>query len=203
MAGRAKGALWYTVFLAGALPFLGLVGVASFGSLGADPAKTLTHQTGTWAMNFLLLCLAMSPFSTYLKMPKLVSYRRQLGLWCYFYVCLHFLVFLALLIEFNPANMAKELVERPYITVGFGGFLLLTIMAITSIPRLIRAMGARRWRRLHKVVFAVVVLACIHFIWLSRSSLLEATVYSLLFGVLIGMRLYYYRERLQRQAATA
>ena len=200
MAGRAKGILWYAVFTAGALPFLGLVVATLLGNLGADPVKTLAHQTGTWAINFLLLCLSMSPLSTYLKMPMLVSYRRQLGLWSYFYVVLHFIVFQALFIEFNPANLVKELVERPYITVGFAGFLLLTIMAITSIPRLIRKMGARRWRRLHKIVFAVVVFACVHFIWLSRSDLSEASIYSVLFAFLIAMRLYYYRQRLQRAA---
>ena len=200
MAIASRNIVWYSVFLSCSAPLVGLVLGAFFGGLGADPIKTLSHETGIWALNFLLLCLCMRPFSLYLKYPLLVRYRRQLGLWCYFYVCLHVLVFVAFLIEFNIANMEKELIERPYITVGFLGWLLLTVMAVTSIPRLIRFMGARQWRRLHKIVFVVVVSACIHFIWLSRSDLFEAFVYSLLFSFLIGMRLYYDVFLLRKQA---
>ncbi|MBC6497536.1 MAG: sulfoxide reductase heme-binding subunit YedZ [Alphaproteobacteria bacterium GM7ARS4] len=192
MAARAKGFLWHGVFWGCSMPAVILLMNIFTGNLGADPAKTLSLETGIWALNFLLLCLCMSPFSKYLRMPRLVSYRRQLGLWCYFYVCLHVLVFVSLLIEFNIANLGKELAERPYILVGFMGWVGLSIMAVTSLPRLIRWMGAKNWRRLHKIVFAVVVFACVHYLWLSRSDIFSALLYSLLFLGLIGMRLYYF-----------
>lgn len=182
------------VWLLSLLPALALVWRAQAGLLGADPVKEALLETGIWALNFLVLCLFMSPLARYLHMPSLVRYRRQLGLWCFFYSCLHLFIFNVFLLDMDLSRLGKELTERPYIVFGFMAMLLLMVMAVTSIPSLIKKMGARKWRKLHKVIFAVSFLVFLHFLILSRSDIAEPLLYGSVLLFLAGWRIHHARE---------
>lgn len=192
----------FYVFIASSLPFVFLLYNGVTGQLGADPVKTMTLESGIWAFNFLILCLMMSPMARYLNMPRLVRLRRQLGLWCYFYACVHVTVFFVFLLDMDISRLNKEVTERPYIIMGFGAWVWLSVMAVTTIPRLIKKMGGKNWRRLHKVIFLVAFLSFVHFLILSRSDIAAPLGYGAVVLALVAARVYYardwWRERLSR-----
>src|SRR5512143_597815 len=134
--------------------FLGLQPLAAlfWQGLGANPVETLTHHTGTWGLRFLLLTLAVTPLRRLLGWNWLLRYRRMLGLFAFFYALLHFTTYLMFDQFFDPAAIARDVLKRPYITVGFLAFVLLIPLAVTSTNKMIRRLGARRWQRLHRLV---------------------------------------------------
>lgn len=156
--------------------------------LGPDPAKTIVLFTGSWALNFLLLTLSVSPLRQWLKRPQLVRYRRMLGLFCFFYATLHALCVATYIIGWQWEIFTEELRERPYMLVGFAAWLTLLPLALTSNRFSIKKLG-RRWASLHKLVYLSIVLAVIHLIWLIRSSYLEAVLYTLAALFLLYWRL--------------
>lgn len=179
------------------LPLAALVQGVLEDSLGADPVAALTHATGEWALRLLLLGLALTPLRRLTGQAWLIRFRRLVGLYAFFYACLHLTVFLVLDLGGFWTQIFEDIVKRPYITVGFAAWLLLVPLALTSTRGWMRRLG-RRWTQLHQLVYAVAVLAVLHFLWLVKSDLREPLVYAVILAGLLGARLWW---RLRRRAA--
>lgn len=158
------------------LPLLWLYWAVPQGLLGADPVKELIHYLGMGALRLLLLTLCVSPLAKALKFALLVRLRRPLGLWCFVWAALHFTVWLSLDLGFDWKLIGEELVTRTYIVLGFVALLLLLALAVTSIPRILRSMG-RSWKKLHRTIYLIAVLTCIHFWWSVKSGWIEPAIY--------------------------
>ena len=156
--------------------------------LGPDPAQFLSLETGEWAIRLLILSLAITPLRYLLNWPYAFRFRRMIGLFAYFYVCMHLLVFLMFLLQWEWGAIGREIAERPFITIGFGGFVLLTLLALTSFNAAQRKLG-RNWKRLHRLTYAVSILGVMHVIWIVRSSYFDAVLYGALVLLLLGYRL--------------
>jgi sulfoxide reductase heme-binding subunit YedZ len=184
------------VFVASLLPFAWLAYAAVTGNLGANPAEYLLRSTGDWTLRFLCLTLAVTPLRMIAGLPTLQRLRRMLGLFTYFYAVLHFLAYAWFDQAFDPGEIAKDIAKRPFILVGFAGFVLLTPLAATSFNRAVKALGAKRWQALHRLVYAIPLLGLLHFFWMrsAKNDFAEVAVYAAIVVVLFGWRL---RERLR------
>ena len=168
--------------------------------LGANPAEALIRATGDWSLRFLCLALAVSPLRVLTGTPALARFRRMLGLFVYFYVSLHLLSYSGFDMGFELADIGKDIAKRPFILVGFSAFLLLTPLALTSFNRAIKALGAKRWQLLHKLVYAVAGLAVLHFFWMraGKNNFAEVLVYAALLAGLLGWRLHQFIKKNRR-----
>jgi len=191
------------VFTACLLP-LAWLACGAFGwlgaSLGADPVKELEHECGKTALNLLLLTLAVTPVRELTGQPQLLRLRRMLGLFVFFYVLLHFTIYLVLDLELNFATLGTDIAKRPYITIGFTALLLLIPLAVTSTNAMMRRLG-RRWQRLHRLVYVIAVLGVWHFYWQVKRDVREPLIYAGILGVLLGYRVV--RARMRRRNAAA
>ncbi|MES2972995.1 MAG: protein-methionine-sulfoxide reductase heme-binding subunit MsrQ [Pseudomonadota bacterium] len=162
--------------------------------LGANPAEYLIRATGDWTLRFLCLVLAVTPLRTITNTPPLARFRRMLGLFVYFYVVLHLVSYSWFDMGFDIPEIAKDIAKRPFILVGFAAFVLLTPLAATSFNRAIKALGAKRWQRLHKLVYVIAGLGILHFFWMrsGKNDFGEVAVYAAILGVLLGWRLWRY-----------
>jgi len=158
-------------------------------ALGADPVKALTHGTGLWALRFLLLCLAMTPLRRATGWSGFIRYRRMLGLFAFFYACLHLTVYLVLDLGAYWADLLTDIQKRPYMTVGFLAWLILLPLAVTSTKGMMRRLG-RHWQTLHRFVYVAAILAILHFVWLVKADLREPAIYVFVLAVLFGARLW-------------
>jgi sulfoxide reductase heme-binding subunit YedZ len=164
--------------------------------LGANPAETIEHVTGDWTMHFLLLTLAVSPLRRLSGLGWLIRYRRMLGLFVFFYGVLHLSSYLAFDMVFDPAAIARDIVKRPFITVGFGALMLMLPLAITSTRGWVLRLGGPRWASLHRLVYAVLVLGVLHYWWLVKRDLTWPIIYAALAALLLGWRVWMrYRPR--------
>ena len=177
------------IFTIAALPFCYLVWGAFNDALGANPAEYLIRSTGEWALRFLCFTLAITPLRVIAGLPELLRIRRMLGLFVYFYACLHLLSYSWLDMGFEWIDIAADIAKRPFILVGFTAFVLLTPLAATSFNRAIRSLGARRWQMLHRVVYGIAILAVLHFYWMraGKSNFAEVIVYG---GILAALLLW-------------
>ena len=178
------------VFVASLIPFAWLL-CGAFGwfgvSLGADPVKKLEHECGTWALNFLLITLAVTPLRQLTGLTHLPRLRRMLGLFAFFYVVLHFTVYLTLDLEFNFRTLFADIAKRPYITIGFAALLLLIPLAVTSTNKMMRRLG-KRWQKLHRLIYVIAVLGVWHFYWQVKRDIREPLIYAGILAVLLGYR---------------
>lgn len=179
------------VFGLGLLPFVWLFLAAAMDWLGANPAEALERSTGAWALRMLCLVLLVTPLRTVAKLPALARFRRMVGLYVYFYACLHALAYAWFDMGFDVSDIGQDIFKRPFILVGFTALVLLTPLALTSFNRAIRVLGAKRWQLLHRLVYPVAVLAVIHFFWIrtGKNKFTEVAVYGAILGVLLGWRL--------------
>lgn len=158
--------------------------------LGANPIETLNRYTGDWVLRFLMITLAVTPLRKLTGWNALLRYRRMLGLFAFFYVCLHFLSYAWLDQYFVLADIFRDVAKRPYITVGFASFLMLVPLAVTSTNAMIRRLGAKRWQQLHRLVYLVGIGGVVHFLWLVKSDIREPLVYAGILTLLLGFRVW-------------
>jgi sulfoxide reductase heme-binding subunit YedZ len=170
--------------------------------LSANPQEALIRATGDWALRFLVVVLAVTPLRVLARLPGLARFRRMFGLFMYFYALLHFLSYSGFDMGFDAADIVQDIVKRPFILVGSLALLLLTPLTATSFNAAIRALGAKRWQRLHRLVYAVAGLAILHFFWMrsGKNDFAEVAVYAALLALLLGWRLWQWqlRRSLQR-----
>ena len=176
------------VFLACLIPLALLVRRVLAGDL-ADPIVFITHTTGDWTLRFLVITLAITPLRKILHLPQLIRFRRMMGLFAFSYVCLHFSTWIWLDHHFVWPELWKDVLKRPYITVGFTGFVLLIPLAITSTAGWIRRLGGKRWQVLHRLIYVTAVLGVIHYYWLVKSDVRKPLFYGSLVALLLAWRL--------------
>ena len=177
------------VFVFCLVPFLVLVARTLRGQLGANPVEFLQHDTGDWTLRFLIFTLAITPLRKMLQLPELIRFRRMLGLFAFFYVCLHFITYIGPDQSFSLTGMWQDVAKRRFITVGFLGFLLLIPLAVTSTAGWIRRLGGKRWQALHRAIYVAAVCGVIHYYWLVKSDVREPLFYGALVAVLLLWRL--------------
>ena len=178
------------VFLLCLLPLAALGWRALHGELTANPIEFITHATGDWTLRFLIITLCVTPFRKILRLPELIRFRRMLGLFAFFYACLHFTTYIWLDKFFDLSEMGKDIAKRKYITVGFTAFLLLIPLAVTSTAGWIRRLGGKRWQRLHRLIYVSAGLGVIHYYWLVKSAVIRPLTYGAIVAVLLLWRLF-------------
>ncbi len=183
------------LFVACLLPFAWLLRgavLSTMGSdaLGANPAEALIRATGDWTLRFLCITLAITPARKIFALPALARFRRLLGLFTFFYACVHFLCYAWLDMGFAFDDIVSDIVKRPFILVGTSALLLMTPLALTSFNRAIRTLGPARWQALHRVIYAVVLLGLLHFFWMraAKSNFAEVAIYAAIIALLLGWR---------------
>jgi methionine sulfoxide reductase heme-binding subunit len=178
------------VFLLCLFPLAALGWRALHGELTANPIEFITHATGDWTLRFLVITLCVTPFRKILHLPELIRFRRMLGLFAFFYACLHFTTYIWLDKFFDLSEMWKDIAKRKYITVGFTAFLLLIPLAVTSTAGWIRRLGGKRWQRLHRLIYVSAALGVIHYYWLVKSAVIRPLTYGAIVAVLLLWRLF-------------
>jgi len=171
-------------------------------ALGADPVAEIEHRLGLWALRLLMATLAITPLRQLTGQAVLVRFRRMLGLYAFFYACLHFSAYLVLDLRGYWTLIFEEIAKRPYITVGFSAWLLLLPLAVTSTKGWIKRLG-RNWARLHKLVYAAGVLAVLHFWWLVKSDIREPALYAGILALLLGWRAWKWWSQVRTTRRTA
>lgn len=191
------------LFLAGLLPLAYYAWGAQTDTLGANPIEAVTRGLGDWALNFLLITLAVTPLRRYSGWTWLGRLRRMLGLFVFFYATLHLTTYLWFDQFFDWPAIAGDILKRPFITVGMVGFALLVPLAATSNAFAIRRLGGRRWQELHRSVYAIGLLAVLHYSWMVKADVSRPLLYALVLGVLLGLRAWWrVQERTRQLAAT-
>ncbi len=156
--------------------------------LTANPIERITHFTGDWTLRLVIITLAITPLRKLLRQPDLIRFRRLIGLFAFFYACLHFLTYVVLDHFFDFGEMARDVLKRPYITAGFTAFVLLIPLAVTSTTGWIRRLGGRRWRNLHRLIYFTAIAGVIHYYWLVKSDIRLPVFYACLVALELGVR---------------
>jgi sulfoxide reductase heme-binding subunit YedZ len=175
------------VFVLAAVPALVLAADGLRGNLTADPIEEITHRTGWWALTLLFVTLAVTPVRRITGWNRIVQVRRMLGLFAFCYALLHLLTYVVLDLFFAVDILLEDVLERPYITVGFAAFVILLALAVTSTTGWIRRLG-RRWQRLHRLVYLAALLGVVHFYWLVKADTREPLIYAGVLAVLLVAR---------------
>ena len=193
------------LFALALMPLCWLVFAVVTDRLGANPQEALVRSTGDWTLRMLCVVLAVTPLREAFGLPALARMRRMLGLFVYFYVCLHLLSYSWFDMGLELDEIAKDIAKRPFILVGFSAFVLLTPLAATSFNRAIKALGSKRWQLLHKLVYAVAGLGLLHFYWMraGKNNFAEVYVYAAVLVVLLGWRLWRRARGAWRPASAA
>ncbi|WP_435749657.1 sulfite oxidase heme-binding subunit YedZ [Thauera sp. AutoDN2] len=168
-------------------------------TLGANPIETLTHATGEWALRLLLITLVVTPLRRLSGLHWLLRLRRMLGLFAFAYALAHFAIYLWLDQFFDVNAIALDILDRPFITVGFAAFVLMIPLAATSNSFAIRRLGGRRWQSLHRSTYAVAIFAVVHFWWLVKADISEPLLYASILAVLLGLRAWWREVERRRQ----
>jgi methionine sulfoxide reductase heme-binding subunit len=195
---RLKGLVWVLCLF----PLAFLLVWAGRGDLTANPISFITNWLGDWALRILLVSLALTPLRLITGLAWQMPLRRLLGLFAFFYVSLHFSVWLALDHFFDWHQMGADIVKRPYITAGMAALLCLIPLAATSTTGMIKRLGAPAWRRLHRLAYGAGLLASVHFLWLAKVGRVEQYVYAGTLAMLLGVRLWYAGRRFMRSRMT-
>ncbi len=169
--------------------------------LGANPLEYLTHGTGTWTINFIMLTLCITPARKLLGMPWLIQMRKMLGLFAFFYGCLHFTCWLWFDKQFIWSDMGADILKRKFVTAGMVALALMLPLALTSTTWAIRKMGGKRWQALHRLIYVTGIAAVIHYIWLVKADLKAPLQYAAIVAVLLGYRVFEWARK--RSAASA
>ena len=177
------------VFVLCLIPFFILIILTILNKLGSNPIEYATHNTGDWALRFLLITLALTPLRKIFKLNSLVHFRRLFGLYAFFYASVHFFIYIGIDQFFSFSEILKDVLKRKYITVGFSAFVLLIPLAITSTNAMMKRLK-KKWWTLHKLIYFIGILAVVHYIWLVKADLFLPLMYSSILMVLLLYRLY-------------
>ena len=179
------------VFLAALVPLARIIYAIALDpiSLGANPAESILHMTGDWVIYFLLITLAVTPLRKLTGWNDLIKFRRMLGLFAFFYACIHFLSYIGFDRLFDLSDMAREIVKRPFILVGFAAFVLLVPLAITSTRGWVLRLGGARWSALHKVIYPIAILGVVHYWWLVKRDITWPLVFAVVLAGLLAYRI--------------
>jgi sulfoxide reductase heme-binding subunit YedZ len=181
------------VWLVALVPFLRLLVLGATDQFGANPLEFVTRSTGTWTLVLLCCTLAITPLRRLTGMNWLIRIRRMLGLYTFFYGTVHFLIWLLVDRGLDPASMLKDVVKRPFITVGFTAFVLMIPLAATSTNAMVRRLGGKRWQWLHRRVYVTGVLGILHYWWhkAGKHDLAEVSIYAAVMALVLGLRLWW------------
>lgn len=175
------------LFILCLVPLLYIILLTLTGGLGANPVERLTHFTGTWALNFILITLSVRPVRKLTGYLKIIQYRRMLGLYTFFYASLHFLCYFVLDQFFDFPEIIGDIIKRPYITLGLSAFLLLIPLAVTSTKKMMARLG-KHWKQLHRLIYISATLAVLHFLWLVKADIREPAIYGTILVSLLLLR---------------
>ena len=189
------------LFLACLAPLAWYAWGAYADTLGANPIEAVTRGLGTWALNFLLITLTVTPLRKYSGWNILVRLRRMLGLFAFFYATLHLSTYIWFDQFFDWPEIAKDIIKRPFITVGMICFVLLVPLAATSNGFALRKLGGRLWQELHRSVYPIGLLAVLHYSWMVKADLGKPLLYAALLGILLGLRVWWRVQERNRQLA--
>ncbi len=178
------------VFIAGLSPALWLTFALFTDQLGANPIEAITRESGVWALRFLLLTLCLTPIRWLTGLNQIIRFRRMTGLYVFFYAVLHMLLYLWLDQFFDWSEIWKDIIKRPFITIGFISFTLLLPLALTSSNKMMKRLGGQRWKQLHKLTYLVAGLSCLHFLMLVKADITEPLIYIVILTFLMAVRLY-------------
>jgi sulfoxide reductase heme-binding subunit YedZ len=184
------------------LPFAYLLWAAITNHLGANPAEALSRRSGDWTLRLLCFTLAITPLRQWTGVAELVRFRRMVGVFTFFYATLHLLAYAWFDMGFDWGDIVHDIPKRPFVLAGFAAFTLMIPLAATSFNRAMKALGGRRWKMLHRLVYAVAVLALLHFWWMraGKNNFAEPIVYITIVATLFGWRLW---KRFGKVAAPA
>ena len=209
------------VFAAALVPLALMIWAAINGNLTADPLKEITHETGDWTIRFIVITLAITPVRRVVGWNWLIKFRRMTGLFAFFYGSCHFLIYVIAdrfagldfpdgiiawtTVRGLAASIWDDIYKRPYITVGFLGFVSMIPLALTSTAGSIRRLGGRNWQRLHRLIYVTAVAGVVHYWWLVKADIRHPAIYATLVAILLGYRatIFFMRSRVQRQPAQA
>jgi sulfoxide reductase heme-binding subunit YedZ len=183
------------VFLVCLVPAVVLSWAAWHDMLGPNPINEITHITGDWTLRFVLITLAVTPFRKLTGWNPIIRYRRMLGLFAFFYGTLHFLTYLVLDHYFDWSEILADIAKRPYVTVGFLGFVLMIPLAVTSTAGWIRRLGGKRWNLLHRLIYVTAIAGVVHYWWLVKADISKPLAYGAILAVLFAIRLWYNTRR--------
>ncbi|MGZ8201341.1 MAG: sulfite oxidase heme-binding subunit YedZ [Methylosarcina sp.] len=178
------------VFFLSLMPLINLAAGALLDGLGANPIERITRSTGYWTLSFLMITLAITPLRRLLGWNWPMRMRRMIALFAFFYGTLHFLTYLVLDQFFDLSAILADIVKRPYITVGFPSYVLMIPLALTSTDRMIRRLGGKRWRLLHRLVYLIAVGGVVHYWWLVKKDVSDPLMFAVILGLLFGIRLF-------------
>lgn len=188
------------LFLLCLWPFVYMVWGFFSHQLGANPIDTVTRLSGLWALRFLLITLCVTPLRWLTGLNQLVRFRRMLGLFAFFYATVHMLLYLGLDQFFDWSEIWRDIIKRPFITVGFINFVALLPLVVTSTNKMVKRMGGRRWKKLHRLSYFVAAAACVHFLMLVKADIREPVVYIVILTGLLAVRLLHAaRQKKQSQ----
>ena len=194
-----------SMFLICLLPALVLGWRACRQDLGANPIEYITHSTGDWTLRLLLITLTVTPMRSVLQLPQLIRFRRMLGLFAFFYGCLHFLTYVWLDKFFDTKDILRDIGKRPFVTIGFASLMLMAPLAVTSTASWIRRLGGRSWQLLHRLIYFSGLAGVIHYYWLVKSDIRLPALYGTLLFLLMAYRLFVFaakwRERHRRRVS--
>ena len=176
------------VFLLCLVPFVLLVSGFLTAKLGANPVEALTHTTGDWILRFLVITLSMTPLRRLTGWKAATRFRRMFGLFAFFYGCLHFTIYCISISNLDFAEIGTDIAKRPYVTVGFTGFVLMIPLAITSTKKWIVRLGGRRWQMLHRLVYVSAIAGVLHYLWLVKLDIRFPARYGIAVAVLLLFR---------------
>ena len=183
------------LFIASLYPLLRLSWLTYSDQLGTNPIELITRSLGTWTLVFLLITLTITPLRKLSGWTWLIKLRRLAGLFAFFYATLHFITYIWLDQFFDLSAMYKDVIKRPFITIGFAAFVMLIPLALTSTNAMMKKMGGKNWQLLHRLVYAIALFGVLHYWWLVKKDLTQPIIYSSVLAILLGYRLWVWQSK--------